>query len=120
MAPELVKKQEYEGDKVDMWAFGVLMYTCLVGCFPFRGSSENELYSRVMRGWYKFPTSNPSLSKEAKSIMQKCLTIDQGKRLKACQLFEYDWILCPDLNLTIFENAGQIKKNASASKAKRN
>ena len=75
MAPELVKKSEYDGAKVDMWALGVLLYTLLLGCFPFKGNSEQELYSRIMRGWYKFP-SGALLSKEAKHIITKCIQID--------------------------------------------
>jgi len=37
MAPELVRKHEYDGKKVDMWAIGVLLFTLLAGTFPFRG-----------------------------------------------------------------------------------
>lgn len=37
MAPELVRKHEYDGQQVDMWALGVLLYAMLTGAFPFRG-----------------------------------------------------------------------------------
>ena len=40
MSPEIVRKSEYEGKPVDMWALGVLLYVMLTGAFPFRGSSE--------------------------------------------------------------------------------
>lgn len=72
MAPELVRKQDYEGDKVDIWAFGVLVYYCLVGCFPFRGNSEKDLYAKIMRGWYRIPSNAPNqiiLSKSANSLI---------------------------------------------------
>ena len=35
MAPELIKKQQYDGKKVDIWALGVLLYMLLVGKYPF-------------------------------------------------------------------------------------
>jgi len=31
MAPELVRKHEYDGRQVDMWALGVLLYAMLAG-----------------------------------------------------------------------------------------
>jgi len=40
MAPEITRKSDYEGNPVDIWACGVLLYVMLVGAFPFRGTSE--------------------------------------------------------------------------------
>jgi serine/threonine protein kinase len=39
MAPELIKKHEYDGKQVDMWAIGVLLYVMLTKEFPFRGNN---------------------------------------------------------------------------------
>jgi serine/threonine protein kinase len=47
MAPEITKKSDYEGLPVDIWALGVLLYVMLVGQFPFRGTSEQDLYQRI-------------------------------------------------------------------------
>jgi len=47
MAPELVRKSEYDGRQVDMWALGVLLYALLSGTFPFRGQNEKELYGKI-------------------------------------------------------------------------
>ena len=44
MSPEIVRKHEYDGKPVDMWALGVLLYVMLTGTFPFRGVSEQDLY----------------------------------------------------------------------------
>lgn len=95
MAPELVRKLEYEGDKVDVWAYGVLLYYCLVGCFPFRGTSETDLFAKIMRGWYKFPSNLPStatLSREAQSLIQRCLSVDATKRITAAGILEHPWM----------------------------
>lgn len=41
MAPELIqKKGDYSGPAADIWATGVVLYTLLTGCFPFRGKDE--------------------------------------------------------------------------------
>jgi MAP/microtubule affinity-regulating kinase len=47
MAPEIVKKQEYDGPPVDMWALGVLLYVMLTRLFPFKGMNENDLYRKI-------------------------------------------------------------------------
>lgn len=47
MAPELVRKAEYDGRQVDMWALGVLLYALLAGTFPFKGQNEKELYGKI-------------------------------------------------------------------------
>lgn len=44
MAPEIVRKHEYDGKPVDIWALGVLFFVLLTGTFPFRGVSEQDLY----------------------------------------------------------------------------
>ena len=55
MAPELVRKSEYDGRQVDMWALGVLLFALLCGTFPFRGQNEKELYGKIQRGSYHQP-----------------------------------------------------------------
>jgi len=47
MAPEIVWKREYYGPPTDIWAAGVLLYTMLEGIFPFRGSSDWDLYKKI-------------------------------------------------------------------------
>jgi MAP/microtubule affinity-regulating kinase len=48
MAPELfAKNQTYDAEKVDMWAFGVIIYYLIEGVFPFRGYDEKDLARRM-------------------------------------------------------------------------
>ena len=50
MAPEIVRRMEYEGKPVDIWSLGILLYALLCGCFPFRAKSYPDLYRRIARG----------------------------------------------------------------------
>lgn len=50
MAPEIVRRSEYEGKPVDMWSMGILLYALLCGCFPFRAKAYPDLYRRIARG----------------------------------------------------------------------
>lgn len=56
MGPEIVNKTEYCGPPADIWALGVLLFTILSGCFPYRGATDKELYSKISRADYKLPT----------------------------------------------------------------
>lgn len=105
MAPELVRKQEYDGRQVDMWALGVLLYAMLMGSFPFKGQSERELYTKIQRGQYKYPEL---MSREAKYVVSRLLEVDSRRRFRACELLREPWIQCNDLPLSVFETAGGI------------
>lgn len=43
MAPEIVSRQKYRGQKADCWALGVLLYVLLMGQFPFRNSNSQNM-----------------------------------------------------------------------------
>lgn len=89
MAPEIVMKKEYVGNPTDIWATGILVYAMLCGCFPFKGSSDKDLYRKIARGLYNPPDH---LSKEAKHFLSRLLVVDPQRRATAAQLMEDPWI----------------------------
>lgn len=105
MAPELVKKAEYDGRHVDMWALGVLLFAMLSGTFPFKGQSEKELYGKIQRAQFRYPDN---MTREAKYIISRLLEVDPRRRFRAQDLMRENWIKCTDLPLSIFETAGGL------------
>ena len=101
MSPEIVRKHEYDGKPVDMWALGVLLYVMLTGTFPFRGVSEQDLYQKIQRGQYR--TNHDSLSTDARKLIARLLDVDHRRRMTAEELIESSFIKCEDVRLTIFE-----------------
>lgn len=55
MPPEIVQKKEYIGFNADIWCLGILLYTLLCGSFPFRGNTEKELYTRIIKRNFYIP-----------------------------------------------------------------
>jgi serine/threonine protein kinase len=111
MAPELVRKHEYDGRQVDMWALGVLLYAMLAGAFPFRGSNEHELYGKIQRGMIKFPEG---MSRDARKVIERLVEIHPSRRMRASELMRENWTRCQDLPLSIYESAGQLFRASSA------
>ena len=67
MAPEIIKEQGYEGEGVDVWALGVLLFKLLTGIYPFGGkkkigffliyldSEDEELKMRILKADLRMP-----------------------------------------------------------------
>lgn len=77
MCPEIVLKKEYFGPPTDIWAAGILLYALLCGHFPFKGSNDKELYSKISRGLYNPPDH---LSYDARYFLNRMLVVDPNKR----------------------------------------
>lgn len=89
MAPEIVRRTEYEGKPVDMWGLGILLYALLCGCFPFRAKSYPDLYRRIARGTYTIPDE---LSSQVKDLIRQLLTVDATQRITAKQAMQHPWL----------------------------
>ncbi|CAI5463666.1 unnamed protein product [Closterium sp. Yama58-4] len=97
MAPEVVCRKPY-GVQVDMWGLGVILYTALSGFMPFWGTTDEELFVRILRGRPDYRSDPwPSISDEAKDLIRWLLTIDPPRRATAEAALAHPWILrhCP-------------------------
>lgn len=56
MSPELVKKIEYEGIAVDLWAMGVILYKMVTGDYPFGSEKDKYLNQRILACDLKMPS----------------------------------------------------------------
>ena len=89
MAPEIVKKREYRGSKVDIWALGVLLYRMVTGTYPFKAKKDKELYRKIASGIY-----DDSIVPNAKvrDIIKKMLTVDPLKRISILGVLQHEWL----------------------------
>lgn len=49
MAPEIVERRDYSGVSVDIYAFGVVLFSMLTGSAPFQGVSNVTEGSTVVQ-----------------------------------------------------------------------
>lgn len=94
MGPEIVNKTEYCGPPADIWALGVLLFTMLCGSFPYKGSTDQELYTRISNADFKIPTEILSrLSKEAIDLISLLFSIQAEQRPSAKELLNHVWLV---------------------------
>jgi serine/threonine protein kinase len=89
MAPEIVRRSEYEGKPVDMWSMGILLYALLCGCFPFRAKAYPDLYRRIARGTFPMPEE---LSAPVKDLLKQLLNVDAATRITAHATLRHSWL----------------------------
>ena len=80
MCPEIVMKKEYLGPPTDIWATGILLYALLCGQFPFKGTSDKELYKKIAKGVFSPPDH---MSRDARNFLYKMLQVEPERRATA-------------------------------------
>ncbi|CAF0761799.1 unnamed protein product [Adineta ricciae] len=108
VAPEILSNDKYD-KACDIWSMGVIMYILLCGYPPFfsthGGAISAGMKTKIKAGEYQFPKAEwKNVSQEAKSIIQKMLTVDPANRVTI------DWILrCSWLTGTVPETPIDIR-----------
>ncbi|OMJ76924.1 hypothetical protein SteCoe_23590 [Stentor coeruleus] len=79
IAPEILEGRTGHSYEVDVWSFGVLMYTMLIGKPPFETNDVKTTYKRIKMNAYTFPES-VNISDEAKDLISRILVTDPAER----------------------------------------
>jgi eukaryotic-like serine/threonine-protein kinase len=82
MAPEQVLGKPVDR-RVDIWAFGVILYEMLAGHAAFHGPSVAETFDRVLQtepGWSQLPAMTPV---SIRTLLARCLDTSAKTRLQA-------------------------------------
>ena len=88
MAPEIVNRDSYRGDKADIWSCGVVLYVLLTGHLPFDSKSSDEVINKIKGGGFHIPTF---LSDLARSIITDIMTPNPLVRPGARTILRHEW-----------------------------
>ena len=105
MAPELLNWQPY-GPPVDIWAFGIVVYSLLTGRLPFPKADEEPrrfLYHVSQANYFRDLLETYNISDEARDLISICLTADPQQRATIEQIVSHPW-LSVDLKTTTLES----------------
>ncbi len=80
MAPEIIEGARIDR-RVDIFAFGTLLYVATTGQLPFEGSNPATVLNAILNGKY-IPASavNPQISREVEAVIDRCLATDPDDR----------------------------------------
>ncbi|CAM9259429.1 unnamed protein product, partial [Ectocarpus sp. 12 AP-2014] len=64
MAPEIVNRTSYRGDKADIGSCGVVLFVLLTGLFPFDSAGPNMVVQKIKNGTFVIPDFVSSVVKD--------------------------------------------------------
>ena len=92
MSPEILSARPYNG-KSDIWALGVLLFTCLSGCFPYRGATDSQLYAKITAAQYRVPSDVIcQLSPPAVDLLARLFQTNADVRINAKEILQHTWM----------------------------
>lgn len=90
VGPEILSaKNSYSGKAADMWSLGVVLYTMLVGRYPFLDTEPATLFSKIRRGLFSIPEG---LSPQARCLIRCLLRKNPSERLTAREILLHPWL----------------------------
>ena len=91
VAPEILLGKPYT-PAVDVWSMGVILYTLLIGSFPFAHDDQQTLFRLICSG--KMDTTQPEwnhISDEVKDLLRGLLDVNPLTRLTAADALNHTW-----------------------------
>ncbi|CAO2602202.1 Tribbles homolog 1 [Lemmus lemmus] len=89
VSPEILNTTgTYSGKAADVWSLGVMLYTLLVGRYPFHDSDPSALFSKIRRGQFCIPEH---VSPKARCLIRSLLRREPSERLTAPEILLHPW-----------------------------
>lgn len=90
VTPEVLLSRgaRYSGRAADLWSLGIILYTLLVGRYPFQDSGPFGLFTKIIRGHFTVPDF---VSSRARCLIRHLLRRDPNQRLEAADILLHPW-----------------------------
>ncbi|XP_051142902.1 CBL-interacting protein kinase 2-like [Andrographis paniculata] len=88
VAPEVINRKGYDGALADIWSCGVILFVLLAGYLPFYNSNLMEMYRKIGKAEYKFPSW---FSLEVRKLLARILDPNPSSRITIEKIKESSW-----------------------------
>ncbi|TRZ00810.1 hypothetical protein DNTS_020951 [Danionella cerebrum] len=89
VSPEILNATgSYSGKAADVWSLGVMLYTILVGRYPFHDVEPGSLFSKIRRGHFSIPET---LTPKARCLIRSILRREPTERLTSREILYHPW-----------------------------
>ncbi|XP_074311878.1 CBL-interacting serine/threonine-protein kinase 14-like [Silene latifolia] len=88
VAPEVLGKKGYFGDKVDIWSCGIILFVLTAGYLPFNDTNLMNLYRKIYKGEFKCPKW---MSGELKGLLHRLLDVNPDTRITIDEIINDPW-----------------------------
>ncbi|CAH9103149.1 unnamed protein product [Cuscuta europaea] len=88
VAPEVIARKGYDGAKADVWSCGVILFVLLAGYLPFHDSNLMEMYRKIKKAEFKYPTF---FSSDVRKLISKLLDPNPKTRISIAKVMENSW-----------------------------
>ena len=89
-SPEVIRAENYRGDKADIWSCGVILFAMLTGKLPFGGTSDSgdwrDVIDAVIAGEFEIPQG---VSQQAADLILRILQQDPRQRLSIKHMWHH-------------------------------
>lgn len=88
-APEMLEGNKYEGNGVDIWSCGIILYAMVCGYLPFEDKNNDALYKKIKEGKFAIPSF---VSEPCKDLIKRILITNPLKRIKISEILKHPWL----------------------------
>ena len=95
-APEMLEGNKYEGNGIDIWSCGIILYAMVCGYLPFEDKNNDLLYKKIKEGKFAVPSF---VSESCKDLIKRILVTNPLKRIKLSDILRHSWLRSMNPNL---------------------
>ncbi|KAK4487685.1 hypothetical protein RD792_005654 [Penstemon davidsonii] len=114
VAPEVIHKRGYDGEKADIWSCGVILFVLLAGYLPFHDSNIMAMYRKISKGDFKCPHWFPP---EVKKLLSRILDPHPSSRITVSKLMENSWVKKGFKRIESFELIDDLDKDGDSPRS---
>ena len=89
-SPEVIAGKKYDGNLIDIWATGIILFVMLCGFLPFEGPNNEILFKKILRCKIEYPIYLSDISID---LLKKILEPNPKKRIPLNKIKKHPFYL---------------------------